>query len=167
LPALISPFQAFIARLTNRFRRRNGPALRDQAASVIMRTCSLQLERGETRELAPSKGATGPMILSGGAITTISYRVFDKNADDHDKSIKSEPWRAFAKVTMRLTIERDPEFEVSLEVPAIPGTDSSLVTIEPRDLHKAPGLAILKHLSEYFPLLPRAYAGPVFHGVAL
>lgn len=115
-----------------------------------MHVCTLQLERGETRELAPVKGATGPMLLSGGAITTIVYRVFDKNADRIDKAIQQEPWRAFSEVTMRITIERDPEFEVKID-----GKE-----VETKPTHRDPGLALVAHLSQYFPLIPKAYQGP-------
>ena len=91
------------------------------------------------------------MLLSGGAITNVTYRVFDSEADRLDKQIRKEPWRAFAEVTMRVKLESDPEFEVLL--------DGS--TIEAKALHKAPGLALIKHLSEYFPLLARPHTGPV------
>lgn len=141
-----------LAIFLNRLRRRKGPAFRDQCAAVIMRMCSLQLERGEFRELAPVKNVTGPMKISGGAITTITYQVFDPEADKLDKKIRLEPWRAFAQVTMRLTIERDPEFEVKIDGSAV----------EPRDCHKAPGVALVQHLSTYFPILPKTYIGPVF-----
>jgi len=117
-----------------------------------MRVCSLQLERGETKDLAPTGGATGPMVLSGGAITTVTYRVFDKTADRIDKAIRNEPWRAFAEVTMRVTLDRDPEFEVKLDG----------VEVEPTDRHRSPGLTLISHLSTYFPLLPRAYVGATY-----
>lgn len=117
-----------------------------------MHVCTLQLERGETRELAPSKGATGPMLVSGGAITTVVYRVFDKNADRVDQAIKLEPWRAFSEVTMRITVERDPEFEVKID-----GKE-----VETKPVHRAPGLALVAHLSEYFPLIPKRYQGPAY-----
>lgn len=151
-----------IAILTNRFLRRQGLSFRDQVAKVIMHTCSLQLEREETRELAPAKSAFGPMKLSGGAITTIVYRVFDVEADKIDKTIKSEPWRAFAQVTMRLTLDKDPEFTVQIlskadtELP-----DGHFVDVEPRAVHKAPGVALISHLAEYFPLIARPHQGPV------
>lgn len=114
-----------------------------------MQTCSLQLERGESKELAPTPGATGPMILSGGAITTVTYVVFDVHADKIDKEIKREPWRAFSQVTMRITIECDPEFEVQIDGKPV----------EARAIHKEPGIELIKHLSSYFPLLPKAYLG--------
>lgn len=161
-PALIARlFNRALTRLAillNRFRRRRGPALHDQCAAVIMHMCTLQLERGESRELAPVKPAIGPMALSGGAITTVAYRVFDKDADKVDPKIKEESWRAFAEVTMRITIERDPEFEVK-----IAGKQ-----IEPKTIHKAPGLALVAHLASYFPLLAKAHSGPVYipEGVA-
>lgn len=152
-----------LALIINRFKRRNGASFQDRCAKVIMHTCSLQLERGETRELAAVRGSVGPMVLCGGAITTIAYRVFDSEADDVDPSIRQEPWRAFARVTMTLTVERDPEFTVQV----LSKTDTELpdghwVDLEPRDCHKYPGLALIQHLSEYFPLLPRPYTGPVF-----
>jgi hypothetical protein len=134
----------------NRLRRSRGPALRDQCATVIMHMCTLQLERGETRELAAVKGSTGPMLVSGGAITAITYRVFDKNADRLDKSIKEEPWRAFSEVTMRITVERDPEFEVKID-----GKD-----VEAKPIHKAPGLTLVAHLCQYFPLIAKPHQGP-------
>ncbi len=115
-----------------------------------MRVCTLQLDRGETRELAAVRGATGPMLVSGGAITTIVYRVFDKNADRIDKAIQSQPWRAFSEVTMRITVERDPEFEVKIE-----GQE-----VEPKPVHREPGLALVAHLSQYFPLIPKPHPGP-------
>jgi hypothetical protein len=139
----------------NRFKRRNGPTFRDQVAKVVMHTCSLQLERTETRQLAPTKGAYGPMLLSGGAITTIQYGVFDKNADKVDKSIRDEPWRAFAEVTMRLSIESEPQFEVK--------TDGQ--PVDARAAHKAPGLELISALANYFPLLPRPHAGPTIKPV--
>lgn len=160
---MIAYLKTRLAILLNRVRRRNGPALRDRCAQVIMRMCAMQLERGETRELAPTRGATGPMTLSGGAITTIAYRVFDKEADSVDPSIKKEPWRAFAQVTMYLSIEKDPEFHVQIhskkdtEVP-----DGHWVEVEPAGCHKAPGLALVNHLAEYFPMLPRVYVGPTY-----
>lgn len=117
-----------------------------------MRMCGLQLERGEKRELAPIQGAAGPISLSGGAITTIAYSVFDKDADRLDKKIKAEPWRAFAAVVMRITLERDPEFEVTIDGKPV----------DARPLHKAPGLTLVARLSEYFPLLARPYRGPTF-----
>lgn len=147
---MLSRLKLKLALLINHYRRRNGPTLADQCAKVIMHTCALQLERTETRELAPSLGATGPMSLSGGAITTITYKVFDTEADKVDKTIRLEPWRAFAQVIMRLTLERNPEFEVYVDQEQL----------EPRDCHKAPGLELIKHLSTYFPLLPRPHTGP-------
>lgn len=116
-----------------------------------MRVCTLQLERGESRELAPISGASGPMLLSGGAITTVTYRVFDHNADRIDPKIKHEPWRAFSLVTMRLTLEKDPEFEVVID-----GQD-----VEPKPRHKAPGLTLVDQLSAYFPLLPKPHRGAI------
>jgi hypothetical protein len=117
-----------------------------------MHMCGLQLERGETRELPATSGAFGPMTLSGGAITTVTYRVFDRDADKVDKAIRSEPWRAFAQVTMRITIDRDPEFEVVVDEKPI----------EARACHKAPGIALIRHLSTYFPILPKAYLGGIY-----
>lgn len=149
---MIAYLKTRLAILMNRLRRSRGPALRDQVASVIMRVCSLQLERGEAKELAPTRGATGPMFVSGGAITTVCYRVFDAAADKVDKAIRSQPWRAFAQVTMRLTIDRDPEFEVVVDGKAV----------EPRACHKDPGLALVSHLSAYFPLLPKLYTGATY-----
>lgn len=148
---LLKALQDYLALLANRIRRRNGLSLRDQCAKVIMHTCALQLEREEARELAPTSGATGPMLLSGGAITTITYSVFDRHADKVDKEIRKEPWRAFARVTMRLTLERDPEFEVTIDGKPV----------EPTRAHEAPGLALVKHLATYFPLLARPHLGPV------
>lgn len=116
-----------------------------------MHTCALQLTREETRELAPTPGATGPMLLSGGAITTVSYAVFDRNADKVNQEIREQPWRAFARVTMRLTLERDPEFEVSIDGKPV----------ESAKVHEAPGLALISHLASYFPLLARPHTGPV------
>jgi hypothetical protein len=147
---LLARLKTHLAILLNRLRRSRGPALRDQCAQVIMRVCTLQLERGETRELAPAKGATGPMVLSGGAITTIAYRVFDKNADRLDKEIRNEPWRAFSEVTMRITLDRDPEFEVKID-----GKE-----VEPKAVHQEPGLALVAHLSQYFPLIAKPHTGP-------
>lgn len=115
-----------------------------------MHMCTLQLDRGETRELAPVKGATGPMLVSGGGITTIQYRVFDKNADRIDKAIKAEPWRAFSEITMRITIERDPEFEVKID-----GQE-----VETKPIHQAPGLTLIAHLAQYFPLIAKPHLGP-------
>lgn len=150
-----------LAVLANQFSRRNGPSTRDQCAQLIMHTCSLQLERSEARELAPTEGATGPMSLSGGAITTVTYNVFDPDADQVDASIKKEPWRAFARVVMRLTIEKDPEFEVQILSKADPDApDGFWAQVEPRSRHKAPGLALIKHLSQYFPLIARPHRGP-------
>lgn len=117
-----------------------------------MRMCTLQLERGDSKEVAPTPGAIGPMVLSGGAITTVSYHVFDTEADKVDKAIRAEPWRAFSKVVMRLSIERDPEFEVSIDG----------ASVEPRRCHRDPGLVLIRNLSSYFPLLPKLYTGPVF-----
>jgi hypothetical protein len=151
-PTLLARLKTRLAILMNRYRRRRGPAIQDQCAKVIMNMCAIQLDRGETRELAPVKPAVGAMVLSGGAITTVVYRVFDRNADKVDKTIRQEPWRAFTEVTMRITVERDPEFEVKTD-----GKET-----EPKELHKAPGIALIKHLSEYFPLLPKAHTGPVF-----
>ena len=138
-------------------RRRKGLSLQDQCAKVIMHTCSLQLERAESRELASTKGATGPMLLSGGAITTVIYKVFDVDADKVDKQIRNEPWRAFATVTMRLTLERDPEFEVTLKV-----GEGHFAQVEPLPRHMNPGLALIAHLSTYFPLLPKPHNGPTY-----
>jgi hypothetical protein len=121
-------------------------------ASLIMHTCSLQLERGEFKELAPTKGATGAMTLSGGAITVVQYSVFDKHADKVDPKIKQEPWRAFSKVTMRINIEKDPEFEVEIDGQKV----------EPKPIHKSPGLLLIDHLSTYFPLMPRAFKGQAY-----
>lgn len=149
---MIKNLRMKLAALINGVRRKRGPTLQDQIAKVIMHTCTLQLERGESKLLAPTKGATGPMTLSGGAITTITYTVFDRNADKLDQSIKSEPWRAFSSITMRLSIDRDPEFQVQTD-----GKD-----VEPNDTHKAPGLALVKNLSNYFPLIPKQYTGPVY-----
>lgn len=145
-------FRLKLAALINRFRRRKGPTLADQSIKVIMKTCTLHLDREETRELAPTPGATGPITLSGGAITKLAYRVFDPDADKIDPEIKKEPWRAFAEVTMLLTIGNDPQFEVKVD-----GKE-----VEPKTRHKAPGMAAIKHLSEYFPLLPRPYTGGVY-----
>lgn len=145
------------ALLRNRFQRRNGASFTDQVAKVIMHTCALQLERGESRELAPVKGATGPMQLSGGAITMVRYRVFDRNADKVDPVIRKEPWRAFATVTMILYIDRDPDFAVSVN-----SQENVATQIEPLALHTAPGRALVSHLANYFPLLPRPFGGPVY-----
>lgn len=154
---MFSTLRLKLAIIRNRLLRRNGPALRDQCAKLIMHTCSLQLERSEVRELAPTLGAAGPMLLSGGAITTVTYSVFDPEADKVDPAIKNEPWRAFSKVTMRLTVENDPAFEVRID-------DKD---VAPRACHKAPGLALIKHLSQYFPLIPRPHQGPtIAPGVA-
>lgn len=147
---MFSTLRLKLAIIRNRILRFRGPALRDQCAKLIMHTCSLQLERSEARELAPTPGASGPMLLSGGAITTVTYSVFDPEADKVDPAIKNEPWRAFSKVTMRLTVENDPTFEVRID-------DKE---VEPRTCHKAPGLALVKHLSQYFPLIPRPHQGP-------
>lgn len=149
---MIAYLKNVAAVLLNRLRRSRGPAFRDQCAKVIMKTCTLQLERDEFRELAPTPGATGPMVLSGGAITTFTYSVFDKDADKIDKAIKHEPWRAFAKIVMRVTIEKDPEFEVEVEG----------AKVEPRAIHKAPGLELIKHLSQYFPLIPKTFQGQTY-----
>lgn len=165
---MFSTLRLKLAIYKNRLLRFRGPALRDQCAKLIMHTCSLQLERSEVRELAPTLGAAGPMLLSGGAITTVTYSVFDPEADKVDPAIKNEPWRAFSKVIMRLSIEKDPEFEVKLlkrSPKELPDPTKVLVVdewveIEPRTCHKAPGLALVKHLSQYFPLIPRPHQGP-------
>jgi hypothetical protein len=149
---LLSHLKTRFAILLNRFLRRNGLSLRDQCAKVIMHMCTLQLERGETRDIAPTTGATGPMTLAGGAITTITYRVFDRSADKVDPEIKKEPWRAFGEVILRITVERDPEFEVKID-----GKE-----VEPTAVHKSPGLLLIQHLSQYFPLLPKAFAGTAY-----
>jgi hypothetical protein len=91
------------------------------------------------------------MLLSGGAITLITYSVFDRSADKLDPSIKDEPWRAFATVKMRVTIDKDPEFEVTIEEKQV----------EPGSVHTAPGLALIHHLSHYFPIMAKAYQGRV------
>ena len=148
---LISRLKTKFSIITNRLRRLRGPALRDQCATVLMRTCALQLERSETRELAPTRGAMGPMVLSGGAITKIVYSVFDPNADKVDKEIRHESWRAFARVTMWLSLEKDPTFEVQID-----GHD-----VDPAHRHTAPGLALIRNLANYYPLLPKAHLGPV------
>lgn len=93
------------------------------------------------------------MAISGGAITTIQYAVFDKNADKVDKEIRKEPWRAFAKVTMRITIDRNPEFEVLIDGKPV----------EPIACHTDPGNALVRHLAEYFPLIPRPHMGAVYN----
>ncbi len=149
---MLSSLRLYFAGLCNRFKRKQGVPLHDQCAIVVMRMCTLQLKRGEKKELAPTQGASGPMLLSGGAITTIQYSVFDKNADRVNPEIKKEPWRAFSTVKMMITVERDPEFEVYI--------DGLLVDAKP--LHKTPGLDLLKNLSTYFPLLPAAYVGPTY-----
>lgn len=141
-----------LALLANRFRRRRGHFLPEQCASVIMRVCSLQLERNEIRELAPTQGAFGPMMLSGGAITTIRYRVFDPHADRIDKSIRQETTRAFAQVVMRLQLESDPECEAFIDGKFINTTE----------LHRKPGLELVRQLSQYFPLLPRPFVGRTY-----
>lgn len=156
---MLSQIRFKLAALRNRFQRRKGPALKDQCAQVIMHTCALQLERGETRELAPVSGAYGAMLLSGGAITKITYQVFDTEADRFDKTIQKEPWRAFAKVTMLLSLDRDPEFDcvftTDLDVP--------LRVFPAPDFYKAPGLRLIQHLSSYFPLLPRPSQSPLIN----
>lgn len=152
---MIAYLKTRLAILRNRLRRRRGPAIQDQCAKLIMHMCSLQLERGETREVAPTLGAVGPVVLSGGAITSVLYHVFDTEADKVDKSIKQEPWRAFAKVTMLVTIESDPQFTVHVDGKSV----------EPRACHRSPGLELVGRLSAYFPLLPRVYTGPVFKPV--
>jgi hypothetical protein len=149
---LLSRFKLTLSAYLNRLRRRGGPAFRDQCLKVIMGVCSLQLERTETRELAPTGKAYGPMIISGGAITKVTYKVFDRYADAIDPKIKKESWRAFAQVIMTMTLDRDPEFQVTIE-----GTP-----VTAKDYHKAPGLELIKHLSGYFPLLPKAYTGQVY-----
>jgi hypothetical protein len=141
-----------IAALLNRFHRRKGPSLNDRCASVIMNVCALQLERNENRELAPTRGAFGPILVSGGAIVTIRYGVFDVNADRVDKSIRHDPVRAFAKVVLRLTLERDPEFEAFVDGKFILATQT----------HRAPGVELITHLSQYFPLLPKPYTGRTY-----
>lgn len=148
---LISRLKTKLSIQLNRLRRLRGPALRDQCAAVIMRMCTIQLDRDETRELAPTPGAMGPMVISGGAITKITYSVFDRNADRVNKEIKQESWRAFARITMLLTIERDPEFQVEID-----GQE-----VEPKAVHTAPGIALVRHLATYFPLLPKAHCGPL------
>lgn len=152
---MIATLRLKIAILVNRFRRRKGPTLADQCAKVIMHTCTLQLERTETRELAPTPGALGKMLLAGGAITSVTYQVFDTDADKVDKGIRLEPWRAFATIIMRISLQSAPEFQVLV--------DSAEVT--PRACHKAPGLELVKQLSQYFPLLPRPHTGPVIKPV--
>lgn len=121
-----------------------------------MSVCALQLERTETREIAPALHAMGPMVLSGGAITTVVYKVFDAKADKVDKVIQKEPWRAFATVTMRLSLSKDPEFEVEIQGAL------GVVPVIPAHRHTAPGLTLIRHLSEYFPLLPKPYTGRVY-----
>lgn len=154
---MLATFRLKLAILVNRIRRRNGPSLADQCAKVIMRVCALQLERAETRELAPTPGATGPMQIFGGAITTVTYKVFDTEADKVDKAIRLEPWRAFVDVTMRLALERDPQFEVSVTFP-----DGKGCPLDPNATHKSPGLELVKQLSQYFPLLPKPHTGPTY-----
>jgi hypothetical protein len=136
----------------NRLARRNHRIpLSDQCARVVMNVCALQLDRDEYRELAPSLGAYGPMRISGGAITKVTYVVFDAKADKLDKAIRQEPWRAFAQVEMRLTLERDPEFAVTLDGVEVPVKKE----------HTAPGLKLVQHLSAYFPLIARPHQGPL------
>ncbi len=53
---------------------------------------------------------------------------------------------------MRITLERDPEFDVKID-----GKE-----VEPKALHRAPGLSLIDNLSKYFPLLPRAYRGATY-----
>jgi hypothetical protein len=126
--------------------------LAQHSAKLIMNLCTLQLQRGESVELAPTPGATGPITLSGGSIATVSYRVFDKHADKIDPAIRKEPWRAYALVTMHVSMTKDPEFKAVIE-----GHE-----IKVDDRHKNPGLQILKHLFEYFPLIPKPFQGQVY-----
>lgn len=146
-----------LAALLNRFRRRKGPAFRDQCVSVIMRVCALQLRRGSTRELAPARGMFGACTISGGAITKLSYRVFDKHVDLIDPTIRADSCRAFLSVTVRIYLDHDPEWEVEMQL-----KDGETVAIDAKDVHKTPGIELIQHLAAYFPLLPDAYAGAVY-----
>lgn len=149
---MISKLKTQLAIWLNRFKRRKGPSLQDQCMKVIMHACSLHLEREEARELAPATGMIGPVKLSGGAITKLTYKVFDRDADKIDPTIRTESWRAFAEVTLLLATDQDPQFEVKL----------ADLMIEPRSCHKAPGLSMVYHLATYFPLLPRPYVGATY-----
>ncbi len=156
ISSLISNIKFKLSIIINRYKRRKGPSLADKCAQVIMNVCSLQLQRTEVRQLAPTRGAIGPMVLSGGAIATVTYRVFDNRSDKVDRSIRNEPWRAFVQVTMRLGLESDPEFTVTVN------TAEGDVIIEPKSVHTEPGYALINTLSQYFPLLPTPYQGPIF-----
>ena len=125
--------------------------LAGQCALVVTRVCALQLDRDEYRELAATRGAYGPMRISGGAITKVTYVVFDRLADKLDKAIRSEPWRAFAQVEMRLSLDGDPEFVVLLDGVEVPTKKE----------HSAPGLTLIEHLSTYFPLIAKPHQGPL------
>lgn len=138
-------------RLLSLFKRKP-PLLAQHSAKLIMNLCTLQLERGESVTFAPTPGATGPMTISGGAIATIQYRVFDRHADKIDINIRKEPWRAYAEVTMHVTMHKDPEFKAVIE--------GHEIQVEGR--HKAPGLALIKHLFDYFPLIPKPFQGSVY-----
>lgn len=46
--------------------------------ALVMKTASLELAKGETVELAPLKGCTGPFRLSGNGLPVFEYMMFEK-----------------------------------------------------------------------------------------
>lgn len=136
----------------NNLFKKKPSAVASQSAKLIMNLCTLQLQRGESVQFAPTPGATGPITVSGGAIAILSYRVFDKNSDRIDIAIRKEPWRAYAEVTMTVTMNKDPEFTAAIEGK----------TIKVEGFHKKPGLSLIKYLFDYFPMIPKPFQGQVY-----
>lgn len=126
-----------------------------RCAIVISRVCCLQLDPEEFRDLAHVPGAIGPMRISGGGITKIQYTIFDRHADRVDPTIKQEHWRAFSNITMRISVGKDPEYTVTIE-------DKE---IKPESRHTAPGISLVTHLSNYFPLIPKPNKSPLIKGL--
>lgn len=135
-----------------KFFQKKPTPLAQHSAKLVMNLCTLQLQRGESVQFAPTPGATGPISISGGAIATVTYRVFDKHADKIDPNIRKEPWRAYAEVTMHVSMTKDPEFKALIE--------GKEIKVEAR--HKSPGLALIKHLFDYFPMIPKPFQGQVY-----